>query len=77
MYLAPFLKNAQNWNVKILQGTMFPLYDNGYFMADLESHYLATWDAMEELFDIGLTKSIGLSNFNRSRETTVRPTLKI
>jgi diketogulonate reductase-like aldo/keto reductase len=44
---------------------MMPLDDNGYFMADLECHYLETWDAMEDLVDLGLTKSIGLSNFNR------------
>ena len=44
---------------------MMPLGEHGYFMSDLESHYLHTWDAMEDLLDVGLTKSIGLSNFNR------------
>ena len=46
---------------------MFPIADNGYFSADLESHYVDTWKAMEDLMDDGLTKSIGLSNFNRSQ----------
>jgi len=45
--------------------TMFPLDDEGYYCADMDSHYLETWDAMEKLVDEGLCKSIGLSNFNR------------
>ena len=44
---------------------MFPCDDEGYYCADMESHYLETWDAMEALVDMGLAKSIGLSNFNR------------
>ncbi len=44
---------------------MMPMDDKGYLMADMEFHYVDTWDAMEELVDQGLTRSIGLSNFNR------------
>jgi hypothetical protein len=29
---------------------MMPMDDKGYLMADMESHYIDTWDAMEELF---------------------------
>jgi len=47
------------------QKTMFPCDDEGYYCTDKESHYLETWDEMEKLVDEGLTKSIGLSNFNR------------
>ena len=47
--------------------TMFPFADDGYFCADLSSHYVETWKEMERLVDEGLTKSIGLSNFNRSQ----------
>ena len=45
---------------------MFPLNDEGYYCADMESHYVETWAAMEKLVDEGLTRSIGLSNFNKS-----------
>merc|ERR1712244_165569 len=45
--------------------TMFPLDDEGYYSADMESHYIETWRAMEQLVDEGLTKTIGLSNFNK------------
>merc|ERR1711868_59432 len=45
--------------------TMFPLDDEGYYCADMESHYLETWKVMEALVDEGLCKSIGLSNFNK------------
>ncbi len=50
--------------------TMFPLDDEGFYAADLESHYVETWKAMELLVDQGLTKSIGLSNFNRNQVTS-------
>ena len=45
--------------------TMFPLTDEGYYFADMESHYVETWEAMEKLVDEKLTRTIGLSNFNR------------
>ena len=44
---------------------MFPLTDEGYYYADMESHYVETWEAMEKLVDEKLTRTIGLSNFNR------------
>ena len=54
----------------------------GYYCADMESHYLETWAEMEKLVDEGLTKTIGLSNFNRRQvhssnipELPPRPTL--
>ena len=47
--------------------TMFPLDDEGYYCADMESHYIETWKAMEKLVDEGLVRYIGLSNFNRSQ----------
>ena len=46
---------------------MFPMADDGLFAADLESHYVETWQTMEKLMDEGLTRSIGLSNFNRTQ----------
>ena len=44
---------------------MFPLTDEGYYCADMESHYVEPWAAMEQLVDEKLTRTIGLSNFNR------------
>ena len=57
-----------NWMyIVYVSDTMFPMDDNGYFSADLQSHYVDTWKAMEVLMDEGLTRSIGLSNFNRTQ----------
>merc|ERR1712113_839533 len=47
------------------KNSMFPLDDEGYYCADMDSHYVETWAAMEALVEEGLTKSIGLSNFNK------------
>lgn len=53
--------------IRFISDTMFPLDDEGYYCADLGSHYVETWKAMEVLVDEGLAKSIGLSNFNRGQ----------
>ena len=55
---------------------MFPLDDEGYYCADLESHYVETWAAMEQLVDRGLTRTIGLSNFNKRQVEEVLLTAK-
>jgi len=46
---------------------MFPLDDEGYYCADMDSHYVETWKKMEELVDKGKVKSIGISNFNKAQ----------
>ena len=46
---------------------MFPCDDEGYYCNDPESHYVETWKAMEQMVDKGKTKTIGLSNFNKSQ----------
>jgi len=56
------------------KNSMFPLDDEGYYSADMDSHYVETWAAMEALVDEGLTKSIGLSNFNRMQVEEVLKT---
>jgi len=58
------------------KNSMFPLNDEGYYSADLKSHYVETWAAMEELVDEGLAKSIGLSNFNKRQVEEVLLTAK-
>lgn len=42
---------------------MFPYDKDGYFCSDKESHYIETWEAMQDLVENGKTKSIGVSNF--------------
>lgn len=43
---------------------------NGQFLWETTDH-LETWKAMEECVDLGLTKSIGLSNFNSKQITNI------
>ena len=54
-------------NYDVILDTMFPLDDEGYYSADMTSHYIETWRAMEKLVDEGLVRYIGLSNFNRTQ----------
>ena len=60
------LNQGMYQNTTILD-TMFPLDDEGFYSADMSSHYIDTWKAMEKLVDEGLVRYIGLSNFNRTQ----------
>ena len=54
-----------HWPVAFQRGdNMFPRNEDGTVKYDTEIHPTTTWLAMEKLVEKGLTKSIGLSNFN-------------
>jgi len=48
--------------IKKVEGSLFPL-ENGFVLSDDVEHS-ETWKGMEECYKAGLTKHIGLSNFN-------------
>lgn len=47
-----------------------------YYCADMESHYVETWHAMEDLVEEGLVKSAGVSNFNIAQLREVLESVK-
>ncbi|KAL7636099.1 UNVERIFIED_CONTAM: hypothetical protein RMT77_013918 [Armadillidium vulgare] len=43
---------------------VFPVDENGKFIVDDSTDLIAIWKEMEKMVDLGLTKSIGVSNFS-------------
>jgi len=57
----------------------FLRHTNGDIVLDTETNHLETWKKMEDMVNIGLTKSIGVSNFNKHQiqrildNSTIKP----
>ncbi|XP_064604004.1 aldo-keto reductase family 1 member C1-like [Liolophura sinensis] len=51
--------------LKTMEENIFPKDDKGEVIYADDIDYLDTWKGMEEACDLGLTKSIGISNFNK------------
>lgn len=58
------------------EGELFPNDSNGK-IAFSSVDYLDTWRELEKLVDAGLTKSIGLSNFNKAQTQRVLDAARI
>uniref|UniRef100_A0A7M4F726 alcohol dehydrogenase (NADP(+)) n=1 Tax=Crocodylus porosus TaxID=8502 RepID=A0A7M4F726_CROPO len=56
---------------------LFPIGENG-MMIPSNTHFLETWEAMEDLVEIGLVKAIGIANFNKNQieQLLSKPDLK-
>lgn len=56
---------------------LFPQDADGKHIVDNETDKVDTWKAMEKLVDAGLTKSIGLSNFNKDQTEKIIASARI
>ncbi|KAK9875418.1 hypothetical protein WA026_007811 [Henosepilachna vigintioctopunctata] len=52
---------------KDVEGTLQPKKEDGTTDLDLTTDHVAMWKAMEQQVDAGLTKAIGISNFNKAQ----------
>ena len=60
-----------HWPMAFRPGTeLMPKNPDGS-MTYGDTHFLETWEAMEELVEAGLTRHIGLSNFNSQQISEV------
>lgn len=52
---------------KDIEGNLHPMTADGKIDMDVTTDHIAIWKAMEAQVDAGLTKAIGLSNFNKTQ----------
>lgn len=67
------------FTVPELVGNDFVRDENGHIKPDTTSDHIDTWKKMEEMVQLGLTKNIGVSNFNKRQlkrildNSTIKP----
>jgi len=65
-----------HWPVPLRQGASFPLTPDDFLSSD-EQPIAKTWADMEAMVDAGLTRHIGVSNFNIPKITSLLQTARI
>ncbi|XP_047003041.1 aldo-keto reductase family 1 member A1-like [Schistocerca americana] len=59
------------------EGDMLPRDESGALLVDKETDIISVWKAMEKLVDAGLTRAIGLSNFNSNQIKRITDSARI
>ncbi|KAJ8922409.1 hypothetical protein NQ315_004355 [Exocentrus adspersus] len=65
------------FGLKHVEGNTYPTREDGTIDFDANTNHAAIWKSMEELVGLGLSKSIGVSNFNADQISRLLKNCKI